>query len=212
MKKALVFWGGWDGHTPKESAAVLAQQLEEKKFKVDVTDTLKVLEKKAALKKYNLIVPMWTMGAFEGDQWANLNEAVKSGVGIAGVHGGMGDAFRGCLEYQWMTGGQFVGHPHVGDYTVSLTEARSPITKDMPSRFKYTSEQYYMLIDPAVKVLAKTVYKYDGQRIDMPVVWTKTWGKGKVFYSALGHRYEEFTTYPNVLDMTVKGMLWAARK
>ncbi len=132
-------------------------------------------------------------------------------VRLAGVHGGMGDAFRGNLGYQWMVGGQFVGHPHVGDYFVQLAAAKSPITAGMKKRFKYHSEQYYMLVDPAIAVLAETTYDLDGHKVKMPVVWTKPHGKGRVFYSALGHRYEEFVKFPEVLAMTTRGLLWAAR-
>ncbi len=211
-KKALIFWGGWDGHTPKETAGVLADGLKDEGFSVRVVDNQKALQSEAALKKLDLIVPMWTMGALEGKAWPNINAAVRSGVGIAGVHGGAGDAFRGNVNYQWMIGGQFTGHPHVGKYAVKLTGKRSPITRGMPKSFRYESEQYYMLIDPAIDVLATTVYtKYEGKRCEMPVVWTKSWGKGKVFYSALGHRFEEFEKYPHVFEMTIRGFKWAAK-
>lgn len=211
MKKALIMWGGWEGHTPRQTAKVFADELKKKNFDVVVRNSLATLLRPKELSTYNLIVPMWTMGEMDGKAWRNLNAAVRSGIGFAGVHGGMCDSFRKNLEYQWMTGGQFMGHPHVGDYTVRRTGARSPITKGMPMSFPYTSEQYYMQVDPSIKVLAETTYKWDGQKIDMPVVWTKTWGKGRVFYSALGHQADEFTTYPDVLAMSVRGMLWAAK-
>ena len=211
-KSALVMWGGWDGHTPKETAEVMAGKLKANGFDVRLENTLKPLEDVAAVKKLNLIVPVWTMGELSNEQWVGLNQAVHdAGVGIAGVHGGMGDAFRGRVEYQWLVGGQFVGHPFVGEYTVELTAADSPITRGMPKSFKYNSEQYYMGIDPAINLLAWTSYEFEGRKCKMPVVWTKTWGQGRVFYSALGHVAEEFRKYPDVLEMTIRGMLWAAR-
>ncbi|MDD5677686.1 MAG: ThuA domain-containing protein [Kiritimatiellae bacterium] len=211
-KSALVMWGGWNGHTPKEMAAILAGKLKENGFDVLVENALTPLEDVEALKKLNLIVPMWTMGELSKEQWTGLNHAVHSaGVGIAGVHGGMGDAFRGHVQYQWLVGGQFLGHPYVGEYTVELTAVDSPITRGMPKSFKYNSEQYYMSIDPAINLLACTSYEFEGQKFKMPVMWTKTWGKGRVFYSALGHVAEEFRKYPDVLEMTTRGMIWAAR-
>jgi len=77
--------------------------------------------------------------------------------------------------------------------------------------FLYDSEQYYMLVDPGITVLADSVYVYNGQTATIPVIWTKQWGRGRVFYSALGHQAEEFTRYPAVAKMTVEGMKWAAR-
>lgn len=212
VMKALVCQGGWNGHTPEQTAQVLAGALTENGFKVRVADTLAPLADTKALKKLDLIIPVWTMGQLEKEQLAGLNEAVQSGVGLGGVHGGMCDAFRGSGRYQWMTGGQFLAHPHVGDYIVQLTDVKSPITKGLPKRFKYRSEQYYMMVDPSITVLAETIYKHEGRRIRMPVVWTKPWGKGRVFFSALGHVAEEFTQYPHVLDMTTRGLLWAAKR
>ena len=69
----------------------------------------------------SLVVPIWTMGTITKEQEAGLLAAVKSGVGIAGWHGGMGDSFRNNTEYQWMVGGQWVAHPgNMIDYEVNI--------------------------------------------------------------------------------------------
>lgn len=208
--KALIVYGGWDGHEPEPVSEIIEKALVAKGFKVDRVGGLEPLADGEALKQLDLICPIWTMGEMAGEQWQGLNEAIRSGVGFGGFHGGAGDAFRGNLEYQWMVGGQFVGHPHVGEYTVRMTAVKSPITEASPSMFTYSSEQYYQLIDPGVTVLADTLYEYDGNRIILPCVWTKTWGKGRVFYSALGHCAKEFSDYPEMLAMTIRGMIWAA--
>ncbi len=211
MKQALIFQGGWDGHTPAQTAEVLAGGLRGEGFAVEVINELTPLADGEKLKTYDLIVPVWTMGQMAKEQWQGLNAAIKSGVGLGGVHGGAGDAFRGTLEYQWMVGGQFVGHPHVGEYVVNLTSQASPITAGMKKRFDYNSEQYYMLVDPGNTVLATTNYTFENRKIKMPVVWTKPWGAGRVFYSALGHVAAEFGKFPEVLAMTIRGLVWAAR-
>ena len=210
-KSALLMWGGWDGHTPKETTAIMADELKKNGFAVRVESSLAPLEDKEALKKLNLIVPCWTMGEMSDAQWGGLSEAVASGVGLGGVHGGMGDAFRGRIEYQWMVGGQFLGHPYVGKYTVNVIDVDSPITHGMPKHFEYDSEQYYMQVDPGMRVLANTIYEHEGRRAVMPVVWTKSWGQGRVFYSALGHSADELKKYPEVIALTTRGLLWAAK-
>jgi len=209
--KALIVWGGWVGHTPEQTAEVFRKALTTQGVRVRVESSLDALNDPKVLKRLDLIVPIWTMGQITRGQHRGLDEAVRSGVGLGGVHGGMCDAFRGNISYQWLCGGQFVGHPHRGDYWVSLTGVRHPITRDMPPRFKYNSEQYYMLTDPGNTVLAVTIYRLDGQRVRMPVVWVKRWGRGRVFFSALGHVAEEFERYPHVLDMTIRGLIWAAK-
>jgi type 1 glutamine amidotransferase len=135
---------------------------------------------------------------------------VRGGVGLAGIHGGMGDAFRGQTDYEWMVGGHFVGHPHVGEYTVRVADTGSPITQGLPQSFAYNSEQYYLLVDPANEVLADTLFTYEGRECVMPVTWTKAWGAGRVFYSSLGHAPEEFDTFPDSLTLATRGILWAA--
>jgi uncharacterized protein len=207
--KALIVYGGWDGHEPDKVAKIFEKALTAKGARVELSETLDVLLDAGKLAGLDVIVPHWTMGTMTTDQWKGLNDAVRSGVGVAGVHGGAGDAFRDNLEYQWMIGGQFVGHPHVGEYEVRLTPHPSPITEHLPQSFRYNSEQYYQLVDPGVAVLADTLYEYDGRRTIMPSIWVKSWGKGRVFYSALGHVAKEFADYPHVLEMTVRGILWA---
>ena len=209
--KALIVYGGWKGHEPEDVSELFEKHLAARGHDVARSDTLTSLEDVEALEALDLIVPHWTMGDISDDQWKALNEAVRGGLGIAGVHGGMGDSMRGCLEFQWMVGGQFVGHPTVGDYDVHLTETTNPITAGLGGMFTYTSEQYYQIVDPGINVLAETPYDYDGHRVIMPCVWTKTWGTGRIFYSALGHCAKEFADFPHVLEMTMRGMEWAAR-
>jgi len=211
MKKALFIAGGWDGHQPERFAEILAQALVPSGFECEVATELSVLDDAARLATFDLISPCWTMGTLTEDQGRNLQAAIRSGVGLGGIHGGMGDAFRGNHDYEWMVGGHFVGHPHVGSYTVRLRDCASPITEGIPREFIYQSEQYYMLIDPAVQVLADAEYLYDGNSCNMPVAWVRQWGAGRVFYSALGHAPEEFTDHPASLKLALQGMCWAAR-
>jgi len=209
--KALIVQGGWEGHEPELMAAFCAEKLKSEGFTVDIADSLDAFDDADSLARYQLISPCWTMGTLSPDQSANLRAAIHAGVGLGGFHGGMGDAFRGDIDYEWMVGGHFVGHPYVGNYTIELKDPTHPITEGLPSSFDYHSEQYYMMMDPGVTVLADTVYHHEGRAITMPVIWIRTWGKGRVFYSALGHKYQEFIDAPAVAQMTINGLKWAAQ-
>ncbi len=211
MRKALIVSGGWIGHVPDEFAAVFTAELGSLEFEVTNSQDLSTYDDAEALLAYDLIVPNWTMGEMSPQRTANLSRAVKKGVGVAGVHGGMGDSMRGNLIFEWMVGGHFLDHPYIGDYEVQLTDRTSEITEGIDSSFPYRSEQYYVMTDPSVEVLAETLYQWDSQEIVMPVCWTKTWGGGRVFYSSLGHAPSEFTDFPNALTMAMRGMQWAAR-
>lgn len=215
MKTALIFFGGWDGHQPGVCAHFFAEELRQRGFEVELTDSLAALNDGPKLARFSLIVPMWTMGALVPEQEKNLIDAVTNGVGLAGFHGGMGDAFRGSIGYQWMVGGQFVAHPdNIKEYTVNITNHRDAITEGIGD-FKVRSEQYYMLVDPRNEVLATTTCHSISapwtNGVVMPCVWKKQHGAGRVFYSALGHACAEFQNTPAQLEITLRGMQWAAR-
>ncbi|WP_380054370.1 ThuA domain-containing protein [Falsihalocynthiibacter sp. SS001] len=213
IKKALIVWGGWDGHTPQESAKVMKASLEDAGFDVTLEDSTEAFAD-PDLGRFDLIMPVITMSTIEKEELTNLLAAVRAGSGLAGFHGTMCDSFRNEPDYQFMTGGQWVAHPgDIIDYTVQITKTDDPIT-DGISDFAYHSEQYYMHIDPSIEVLATTTF--DGSRFDeidgvvMPVVWKRRFGKGRVFYSALGHIADEFKV-PEMKTMMERGALWAAR-
>jgi type 1 glutamine amidotransferase len=216
MRKALVVWGGWDGHQPKQCVDVFTPWLKEQGFAVTVTDNLDAYCDAALMQALSVIVPCWTMGAITGEQEKGLLEAVRGGVGIAGWHGGMGDSFRNNCNYQFMVGGQFVGHPGgIVPYTVTIVKPTDPLVKGI-ANFEITSEQYYMHTDPGNNVLATTTFSgaHDGmdwiKGVVMPVVWTRPYGKGRVFYSALGHIATDFAI-PAVRSIMQRGILWAAK-
>ena len=210
MGKALFLSGGWEGHQPEKIVRLFADELAAHGLVPEIALTLDPLADVRRLRDYSLIFPCWTMGRLTDGQEQGLCDAVRSGVGLAGVHGGMGDAFRGRLDYEWMAGGHFVGHPHVGDYTVRVIDRAGPVVAGLPASFAYSSEQYYLLVDPAVRVLATADYAHEGRVVAMPVAWIKTWGAGRVFYNALGHSPDEFVRVPEARRLTVQGCLWAA--
>jgi type 1 glutamine amidotransferase len=210
MKKALFLCGGWEGHQPDKIVCLFADELQLHGLEPEIVTSLDALADEEKLKTYALVFPCWTMGRLSAEQEKSLCAAVRSGAGLAGIHGGMGDAFRGSLDFEWMVGGHFVGHPHVGDYTVRVVDRASPIAAGLPAGFVYSSEQYYLLVDPGVHVLADTAYAHEGRVVTMPVAWTKNWGAGRVFYSSLGHQADEFERFPAARRLTVQGCLWAA--
>ena len=217
-KKALIVYGGYEPHQPKEGAALFRRWLAEDGFDVRVSDSLDLFADETGLRELDLIVPHWTCGKLTPEQSKGVSEAVKGGVGLAGVHGGMGDAFRNDTTWQFMSGGQFVAHPGNDGtrYTVKPTNAKSEIT-DGIGAFEVSSEQYYMHVDPALRVLMTTHFPVaDGPHLgngecEMPVVWTKMWGKGRVFYHSLGHLVNVLEKEP-VPTLTRRGFKWASTR
>ena len=213
MREALIVWGGWSGHEPEQCANIIRDMLEEDGFAVTLaTETAAFAD--PSVKDLSLIVPIFTMSKIEKEEAKNLSAAVEGGVGLAGYHGGMGDAFRENVDYQFMVGGQWVAHPgNIIDYRVDITRPDDPVMEGL-SGFPYRSEQYYMHVDPSNEVLATTTFSgehaswIDG--VVMPVVWKRRHGKGRVFYSSLGHVSAEFQV-PQMRTILRRGMNWAAR-
>ncbi|MCE5198699.1 MAG: ThuA domain-containing protein [Armatimonadota bacterium] len=214
MKSALFVWGGWDGHEPKQCVDIIAPVLEADGFQVEISNTLDVYLDSDKMKSFNVIIPAWTMGNITGEQEKGLLDAIKSGVGVAGWHGGMGDSFRNNTEYQWMVGGQWVAHPGgITEYTVNIINKEDPITAGI-NDFKMNSEQYYMHVDPSNEVLATTTFSGADAPWTagcvMPVVWKRMWGEGRVFYTSLGHVAKDFDV-PEVKELVRRGAIWAAK-
>ena len=214
-KKAIMVWGGWEGHEPKQCVDIFAPILEEEGFAVTISDTLDAYKDRDLMAEQDLVVPAWTMGQIEGEQEQGLLAAVDHGAGVAGWHGCMADSFRNSTTYQFMVGGQFVAHPDgIIDYTVNIAAPDDPIVAGLDD-FQMHSEQYYMHTDPGNHVLATTTLegRQSASWVNgtvMPVVWKRAWGAGRVFYSSLGHVARDFDV-PEAREIQRRGMLWASR-
>ena len=251
-RKALIVYGGLDFHEPEKVANVFKKILENSDFEVKMSDKLDIYGDKEILRSLNLIVPNWTMGELSVEQQNVVLGAVAGGVGIAGCHAGLCDAFRGSPDWQFMAGGQFVAH--VGgagingngiEFVVNIKNKDNPIMSGIKD-FKVYDEQYYVQTDPAINILATTkvpskegIFKSigiaemnfdfslgewnfvesavlngphaDNGPVEIPVIWTKYWGKGRVFYNSLGHDEKRTLAEPS-LTITKRGFLWAARE
>lgn len=217
---ALIVWGGWEGHEPALVAHLFQDLLEAEGFEVTVSDSLDSFLDRELLDKVALIVPIVTMGHLTPEQRTGIVRAIaEGGKGLAGCHGGMCDAFRDEPDWQFMTGGQWVAHP--GDnsvqYTINISrDVTHPITDGLED-FEVESEQYYLHTDPGNTVLATTTFPHpghpgphSGNPCQMPQLWTRTFGEGRVFYFAVGHS-RAVLEQPIPREIMRRGMLWAAR-
>ncbi len=212
-KRALIVWGGWEGHEPEPTATIFAERLRSHGYNVDVETSLDVFLDAERLAATDLIVPVYTMSTISREQEAGLEAAVMAGTGLGGWHGGMADAFRQNTEYQFMVGGQWVAHPgNIIDYTVDIV-SDDPIVAGLGT-FAMHSEQYYLHVDPNNEVLATTTFNGDhAPWVDgtvMPVAWKRHYGTGRVFFCSLGHVASDFDV-PEAATIVERGLLWATR-
>jgi len=113
-----------------------------------------------------------------------------------------------------MVGGQWVAHPgNIIDYRVNVVDHEGPVTAGLED-FRMRSDQYYVHVDPSNKVLATTTFS--GEHVPwiegnvIPVVWKRRWGKGRVFYSSLGHVAIDFEVGEAKAPVE-RGMPWASK-
>jgi type 1 glutamine amidotransferase len=212
-KKILIVYGGWKGHKPKAFVDMIVPWLEAEGAVLTISDSLGVYTRADIMDETDLIIQSVTMLKITKAEANGLLNAVKNGAGIAGCHGGTGDSFHDNVAYQYMIGGQWVAHPGgFYDYTVNITDSKDPITKGL-SDFSVHSEQYYMHVDPNIKVLATTTFSGDADYwIDgavIPVAWEKYYAKGRVFYLSIGHSPSEFEV-PEAWELLTRGIRWAS--
>ena len=158
--------------------------LEKHGYACEVYDSQDVLADAERLMGTDLIVPCWTMGRSSRNTPKTSAGPWRRAPGWQDATGGMCDAFRQDVEWQFMTGGQWVSHPGGDgvDYTVNIRKGSSPIVAGIED-FHVCSEHYYLHVDPAVEVLASTrfpvvdYYHSANKAVDMPVAWTKFWGE-----------------------------------
>tara|TARA_B100001063_G_C16604596_1_gene472572 strand:- start:70 stop:783 length:714 start_codon:yes stop_codon:yes gene_type:complete len=212
-KNVLVVWGGWEGHKPSLFASHVEKWLISENANYQINNSLNAYNNFEELIKYDLIIQSVTLGQISENQEANLVKAVRSGVGIAGAHGGLADSFRNNTNYQFMIGGQFVKHP--GDkvkFKINMLD--DELTEGLDD-FEIFTEQYYLHYDPNIEIIANT--KFNGETfpwiedVVMPVSWKKTYGKGKVFYISIGHDPNEFMMHEDGWKLLTRGFVWATR-
>ena len=230
QRQALVVRGGWEGHHPVEATDAFIPHLEANGFTVRVEEgSTKAYADAELMAGVDLVVQCMTMTSIEKDELAGLVAAVEAGTGLAGWHGGIADSYRNSSDYLHLVGGQFACHPGKhpdelkGDetdnfvpYRVEMTPAAAehPITAGLGD-FDLVTEQYWVLTDEYCDVLATTtqaVREWDPwhRPVTSPAVWTRQWGKGRVFVATPGHDMSVLRD-PNVKTIVERGLLWAAR-
>lgn len=216
-RRALVIRGGWEGHRPVEATERFIPFLEANGFTVAVHDGPEVYADADAMADLDLVVQCYTQGMATDEQVNGLTAAVLGGTGLAGWHGGIVDSFRASPDYLHMTGGQWAAHPGgFVDYDVTVVPERAghPIVEGL-TEWSHHTEQYWCLTDDLNDVLATSVFAAGPdtpwhEDLVVPAVWTRQWGRGRVFVTTIGHHPEDLDV-PEARTLTERGLLWASR-
>ena len=220
--------GGWEGHVPVEATDAFLPFLQERGFDVRVEESNAVYADPAVMTATDLVLQCISMSTIEDAALAGLRSAVEAGTGLAGWHGGVTASYCSSA-YLHLVGGQFAAHPgrpeteRRGDerdgfvpHRVEITEAgrTHPITEGVED-FELTTEQYWVLADDYNDVLATTTQAVRAgdpwsRPVTSPAVWTRNWGRGRIFVCTPGHNLDVLAE-PPVRRIIERGLLWAAR-
>lgn len=122
------------------------------------------------------------------EQEKNVLDFVASGKGFVGIHGASA-SFKGHPKYYEMLGGRFIGYKKGKDYNIKIVDKNHPITQGLED-FIIEEEQYQhdLSMGKDIHILAEADYHDETDPKLEPIIWTKTYGKGRIFFCALGQK------------------------
>jgi hypothetical protein len=149
---------------------------------------------------------------------------LEAGGGFAGVHGSGGDFFYDWAWYaDTLLGARFKGHPMSPQFQparLKVDDSKDPIVRGLQPEWTMTDEWYSFKTDPRkngahiLVTLDESSYNPMAQKVDLhmgdhPIAWTNCIGRGRSFYTAIGHRPESYSE-PNTNKLIEQGVAWAA--
>ena len=178
----------------------------------------------ALIAKFDVVVFNSTSGdIFTPDQRAAFKDWLEKGGGFVGLHGSGGDPHYDWSWYvQTVIGAQFTRHTHAPQFQpgrIVIEDPKSAIMRGLGPNWDRTEEWYSFVASPRgphVRILATLDESSYGATPDLrmgdhPLIWSHCVGKGRVFYSALGHQASAYAE-PKHLLMIDRAIQWAAGK
>jgi type 1 glutamine amidotransferase len=151
----------------------------------------------------------------------SFSDFVREGGGLAVIHAGVA-SFRDWPEFGDIVGARFDNHPWVAGSTVVLRveEPDHPLTAAFKEPYFIVTDEIYQVKEPYSRDHLRVLVSIDPVRseitpeqkkaihrrdMDFAMTWIKNYGKGRVFYCALGHQHELFWN-PIVLQHYLDGI------
>ena len=203
-KAKVLYLRGGGIHDWKAATTVLVPIFEKTgDFEVTLTEKLEDLNAEN-LKGYQLVLIHSTSIEFTSpEQEKALCDFVRAGGAWAGFHSAT-DSFKKSDAYWEMVGGRFAGHAG-GKFTVYIIDKEHPITKGLED-FEIQDETYAHAYHKFACL--RSLVRMNTEKERQSMAWVQDYGKGRVFYTGLGHGNEAWTN-PAFQRLLVRGMYWA---
>ena len=200
--KVLFLQGG--GHNWRKHFPILIKELDKTgDFAATLTQNLDDL-KADNIKQYDAVLFYGSGLNFKNEeQEKGVCDFVRNGGAFIGIHSAS-DAFKKSAAYWAMLGGRFAGHGG-GKFTVRIMDKEHPITKGLED-FEIQDETYRHRYAPGFK--PHNLVRMDRGKEQQCMAWAHAYGKGRVFYTALGHGTPAWVN-PHFQRLVVRGMYWA---
>jgi hypothetical protein len=201
----VLFLGDKGHHTPGDRAAQLTPVMAGRGIVMTYTENLGDLTPQM-LAKYDALLVYANVDNISADQAKALLEYVANGGGFVPLHCAT-YCFRNNDEIVALMGGQFLRHG-TGEFDTKVVDANHAITKGL-APFRTWDETYvHTKHNPKNRQVLQVRSDRDG---DEPWTWTRTHGKGRVFYTAYGHDARTWDQ-PGFQDLVERGIRWAANR
>jgi type 1 glutamine amidotransferase len=173
----------------------------ENRFVVDATEDSNVFTP-ANIAKYKVVIFLSTSGDILNDkQQSTLQNYIQQGGGLAAIHAAVAGDLATEGRWPWYgeaLGASFTNHSSVVSGTVTIEDRKDPSTTGLPERWMRTDEWYNFIASPRPKAhvlasLDETTYQGGTMGKDHPIAWCRRMGKGRIWYTALGHTEASFS-------------------
>lgn len=187
------------------------------RFNVEATEDSSVFTR-ANLAKYRVVILLSTSGEiFNNEQKAALKDFVEQGGGLAGIHAAVAGDLATEGSWPWYSEAlcaRFTNHSSVVQGTVRIEDRSNPSTSTLPASWVRTDEWYNFIKSPRGRAhilasLDESTYKGGTMGSDHPIAWCRKMGKGRVWYTALGHTEASYSE-PLFLEHLLGGIRLAA--
>jgi cytochrome c len=181
--------------------AAIKQLGAENHFNVDATEDASWFTPKN-LAKYQVVIFLSTSGnILDAEQQAAFKNFIEQGGGLAAIHAAVAGDVATAGNWPWYGEAlcaRFTNHSAIVEATVNVEDRKHPSTAPLPEHWVRKDEWYNFIATPrdqahVLAALDETTYKGGTMGKDHPIAWCKQVGKGRIWYTGLGHTEVSFT-------------------